>query len=296
MMGRVITRSRLLAVQWHNLDGVESLTVAEEARESLLLEDGSWLQTCRDPGRRPDAVPDRFLSERRRWRRFMATHRLPDGQLRYLHRHVRILGPPPRHYALVPEWTLYLAVPVRRQGSRVFSHTIRAAGLPYARLTDHVTALLEAPDLEPGPMPDEPIHFAGDFLLQFCRGARRRLLEDDGPGQWLDAGTHHPLQILENEGHAILPETLLPRTLRYVPRRRGVIPPNCWEALDYQVDGRQLLIYRGRGTSRVYRAVVLPDRLYRLISRMIFGTHVDNLVLDDTELRMPEAIFDPREE
>ena len=295
MMGRSITRSRLLSVQWHSQDGQERVTIAEEGRESLLLDDGSRLQSSRDPGKRPLAVPQRFLSERKRWRRFMALHRIHDGQLRFLRRTVRLLGPPPRHYVLMPEWTLYLAVPMRRQGARVFTHTIRSARLPYARLTEHVTALLEAPDLEPGPPPEGPIHFAGDFLLQFCRGARRRLLEDEGPGQWLDRSPHHPLQILENEGHAIVPETLLPRTLRYVPKRRGPMPAGAWRALDYEADGRRLLICRGRGAARSYRLAVLPDRLYRLLPRLIFGTRVGHLVLDDTELCMPEAIFDPRE-
>jgi hypothetical protein len=288
----VITRSRLLSVQWHTWGGQERLTVAEEARESLLLADGSWLQSSRESPARPRAVPARFLTERRRWRRFMATHRILDGQLRFLGRTLRLLGPPPRHYPLMPEWTLYLAVPMRRMGTRVFSHTVRAAGLPYARLTATITALLEAPDLEPGPLPDEPIHFAGDLLLQLCRGARRKLLDDDGPGQWLDVSPHHPLPILENEAHALVPETLLPRTLRYVPRRRGPIPAGCWQASSYATDERLLMIYRGRGQARQYRIVSLPDRLYRLLPAMTFGGRIDSLVLDDTELRMPEAILD----
>jgi len=291
--GRLVTRARQLSVQWHLFQGREQLTVAEEALESLLLDDGTWLQTSREPRGRRASVPARFVSERRRWLRFVRAHRLWDVQLRYTRRWVRLPGPPPRHFSSEPEWTVYLSIPVRRFGAWIFTHRVRAAFPPFRRLTEHIAALLEAPDVDPMASQEEPIAIDGDLLANFCRGALPRLLEEQRG--WRDMSPHHPLPILENGRHVLFPETLLPRRLRYVPDTRVAIPDGCWRAL--ALDGNRLLVWRPEGGHRVYGSVTLAQPFYRYFPHLMFGHRRDALVVGDMEVQIPRALLTlkPRE-
>ncbi len=279
-----MTRTRLLAVQWHYGGADERLTVAEEARESHAGDDGTWLQHTISAENRPHPVPDQLLFELKRWRRFLKKHHLTDVQIRYLHRRVHLFGPPPRYMVLAPEWSLFSSVPSFHMGSGVFSYTCRARRMPTKRLMQHLHLLLQAPHLKAEKKWPGPVLFEGDLLTGFLESALDHILSaGEKLGRWQHVGPKFPATPQNPVSVG-----LLPGSERFLPAVTHPKPAGCWSALAY--DGSGLLLHRGGA----YRLVELDEPLYRLFPDFRFTDRYSGLTLKDHHYIMPAAIYFPR--
>jgi len=285
MKSVVVNRSRTLAIQWHRSAGHESLTVADEAHESLLLEDGSWLQATRDAPSRPGQIPARFLHERLSWLQFLKSRSIGDFQLRYQRRRVYLIGPPPRFHYLKPEWTIYLAVPSRQPGVWHFAYSCRNLHPPTSELMWHLRALIDMPALTPEVGLPGPVIFSGDHLLRFLESAIDHVLEVPGKvGSWVERCPRH----LPATPHA---EALLPLDRWFLPATSGTLPRPAWRALAYDASRDLLLVVSSLG--RQYRAVRLAAPLYRSFKGLLFVPAMSSVLIKDVCYHMPTAVLMP---
>lgn len=284
MKTRLLTWTRVLTAQWHFDQGHERFTLTDEALENLRGDEGIWLQVTCAPSCKPPTAPPALLSELRRWRRFLREHKLPDAQLHYQRRVVRLAGPPPHQVMLPPEWSLYLTIPTRRHGSRIVSHGVRAGRLNSRRLMTRIQRLMSAPvNPNPGPPPG-PLLLSGDLLPRFLGKALGDVLHDERLGKLVDMAPAHPIP----KDMAQHLDQLLPRNQRFVPHQIQPAPPDAYQVVAYEADKKLLLLERA---GQMYSAR-LPRSLYRYRRKLRFTSTARPILVKDSAYILHDAFID----